>query len=74
MDDTEYKLRGSLYLDDDSVEESEITFKTNSAPFPEDYDLGCRVTPDMGHAVTTVFTISCQGWQDEDLPLSYEFR
>ena len=60
---------GSVYLDDDTVEESDITFKTNSAP-----RLGsCSVTPEMGYAVTTEFTISCKEWEDEDLPLTYEF-
>lgn len=72
-DDSEYKLRASLYLDGDTVEESEIMFKTNSPPFP-DLTGGCSVTPEMGYAVTTEFTISCQGWYDDDLPLKYEFR
>lgn len=74
MDDTDYKLIASLYLDDDTVEESEMTFKTNSAPNLTDFDLGCKVTPEEGYAVTTEFTISCQGWYDEDLPLSYLYR
>ncbi|XP_068682590.1 polycystin-1-like protein 2 [Montipora foliosa] len=68
-DDSVYKVIGSVYLDDDTVEESDITFKTNSAP-----RLGsCSVTPEMGFAVTTEFTISCEEWEDEDLPLTYEF-
>ncbi|XP_015751283.1 PREDICTED: sperm receptor for egg jelly-like isoform X1 [Acropora digitifera] len=70
QDDSVYKLVATLYLDDDSVEESEITFKTNSAP----HFGNCSVTPESGYAVTTEFTISCQGWSDDDLPLCYEFR
>ena len=70
QDDSVYKLVATLYLNDDSVEESEITFKTNSAP----HFGNCSVTPESGYAVTTEFTISCQGWSDEDLPLCYEFR
>ena len=74
-DDTEYRLRASVFLDDDTSEESEISFKTNSAPFLIDYDTGgCSVTPEEGHAVTTQFAVSCQGWYDDDLPLSYQFR
>ena len=74
FDDETYRLRGVVHLVDDSSEESEITFKTNSAPYLIDYDLGCRVAPDVGYAVTTEFEIYCDGWYDEDLPLSYEFR
>ena len=75
-DDTKYRLRASVYLDDDTVEESEIFFKTNSPPGYNDSDemVGCSVTPEIGHAVTTEFTISCRGFMDEDMPLSYEFR
>ena len=73
-DDTKYRLRASVYLDDDTVEESEIFFKTNSPPVYFDEMAGCSVTPEIGHAVTTEFTISCQGFIDEDMPLSYEFR
>lgn len=74
MDDATYRLRGIVCLADDTTEESEIYFKTNSAPYLDDDDLGCKVSPDVGHAVTTEFFISCDGWKDDDLPLSYEFR
>ena len=75
-DDTKYRLRATVYLDDDTVEESEIFFKTNSPPMYDYFDemAGCSVTPEIGQAVTTEFTISCQGFMDEDMPLSYEFR
>ena len=75
-DDTKYRLRATVYLDDDTVEGSEIFFKTNSPPVYDSFDemAGCSVTPEIGHAVTTEFTISCQGYKDEDMPLSYEFR
>lgn len=74
LDDTTYKLIGAVHLDDDTTEESEITFKTNSAPYLTDYDKGCRVFPEVGYAVTTEFYVYCDGWDDEDLPLSYEFK
>lgn len=57
------------------MEESEISFHTNSAPFLLDVEVGgCFVTPMEGYAVTTEFVISCQGWEDDDMPLKYEFR
>ena len=74
LEDTTYRLIGSVYLDDQSVEQSEITFNTNSAPYPIDFDAGCFVSPKEGYAVTTEFFIHCVDWYDEDLPLSYEFR
>ena len=72
-DDRTYRLRGIVYLTDGTTEESEISFRTNSAPNHVDFP-GCKVNPEMGHAVTTEFFISCDGWYDDDLPLSYEFR
>jgi len=74
LDDATYRLIGAVHLDDDTTEESEITFKTNSAPYLTDYDKGCRVSPEVGYAVTTEFYVYCDGWDDEDLPLSYEFK
>ena len=72
-DDRTYRLRGIVYLTDGTTEESEISFRTNSAPNHVDFP-GCKVNPEMGHAVTTEFFISCDGWYDDDIPLSYEFR
>lgn len=74
MDDGTYRLRGIVHLTDGTTEESEISFRTNSAPYPIHDDSGCKVNPKKGHAVTTEFFISCDGWYDDDLPLSYEFR
>ncbi|XP_078349560.1 polycystin-1-like protein 2 isoform X5 [Oculina patagonica] len=74
LDDATYRLIGSVHLDDDTSEESEIKFTTNSAPYLIDYDKGCRVSPEVGYAVTTEFYVYCEGWDDEDLPLSYEFK
>ena len=74
MDDGTYRLRGIVHLTDGTTEESEIYFRTNSAPYPIHDDSGCKVNPKKGHAVTTEFFISCDGWYDDDLPLSYEFR
>ena len=33
----------------------------------------CTVNPNIGTAIDTEFTISCSGWQDEYLPLTYQF-
>ena len=44
-------------------------FTTNSPP----KDGRCYANNVTGVALTTKFTFSCEGWVDDDLPLSYEF-
>ena len=33
----------------------------------------CKVTPTIGKQLDTDFSVSCEGFQDDDWPLSYEF-
>ena len=32
-----------------------------------------EISPSTGNSITTRFTLSCPDWEDEDLPLSYQF-
>jgi hypothetical protein len=34
----------------------------------------CRAFPPTGLAYNTTFTLQCSGWEDEDLPLKYEYK
>ncbi|XP_068694084.1 polycystin-1-like protein 2 [Montipora foliosa] len=45
------------------------TLETNSPP----KNGSCEVTPKNGSAMHTLFRINCSGWEDVDLPLTYEF-
>ena len=31
-------------------------------------------SPSNGTAMATLFTLTCQGWTDADLPLSYQYK
>uniref|UniRef100_A0A6V3NWK8 REJ domain-containing protein n=1 Tax=Lotharella globosa TaxID=91324 RepID=A0A6V3NWK8_9EUKA len=47
-----------------------VTVVTNAPP-----SLGtCGGTPEAGTALSTTFTLSCDGWSDEDTPIEYRFR
>lgn len=64
-------------MQDGSVEKAnEIEFFTNSKPYMEGIadDEGCFISPEIGHAVTTLYNVTCLGFMDDDLPLEYEFR
>jgi hypothetical protein len=34
----------------------------------------CRASPPTGLAYNTSFTLQCSGWEDQDLPLKYEYK
>lgn len=74
LDDVIYRLIGVVYLDDDIIEESEIIFKINLVFYFIDYDKGCCVFFEIGYVVIIEFYVYCDGWDDEDLFLSYEFK
>lgn len=65
------KIKGRYgIIDEDHTEE----FHMNSPPIQlENAKSGCFVEPEEGFAVETTFNITCLGWQDEDIPLTYEF-
>ena len=54
MDDGTYRLRGIVHLTDGTTEESEISFRTNSAPYPIHHDAGCKVNPKKGDRKSVV--------------------
>ncbi|XP_048586750.1 uncharacterized protein LOC5520842 isoform X2 [Nematostella vectensis] len=72
--DQRYRVKVIASLPDGTSETAMIEFNTNSAPYPAMDEDGCFIRPEVGRAVTTEYNISCRGFKDEDLPLSYEFR
>lgn len=71
---SKYKVVASVLLRDGIVETGEMIFVTNSPPRNPDHELGCGVHPKKGHVLKTEFNVTCYGWEDEDLPLSYQLR
>lgn len=51
-----------------------FSFVVNSPPKGFTSGAGCAISPREGEAIFTDFSISCWGWKDEDIPLTYEFR
>lgn len=74
MDDGIYRLRGIVYLIDGIMEESQIFFRINLVFYFIYYDVGCKVNFKKGYVVIMEFFIFCDGWYDDDLFFSYEFR
>ena len=64
------RIKAVAFVEDGSTKEDQFTFRTNSVP----YGGSCSVSPVNGTAIDTEFNITCNGWQDDDLPLTYEFR
>lgn len=48
-------------------------FIVNKRPRKKDNTSGCSISPSSGIGVSTIFNITCKGWYDEDLPLTYQF-
>jgi hypothetical protein len=46
-----------------------LTILTNAAPLPGSF----LVTPTAGEEVVDLFVFGCTQWQDDDLPISYQF-
>ena len=57
-------------------EQALYTFIVNAPPKVEvqSENTGCQVTPREGFAIMTNFHITCLGWYDKDVPLSYAFK
>ena len=73
-ENSSYKLRAIAILDNGFNIAEEMTFVTNSPPRVEEENGGCFVEPSEGFVAITKFNLSCFGWIDANLPLSYEFR
>ena len=70
----EYKFVSSLFFIDETTEHREITFHTNALPKSSPTaESKCFVSPQRGQAVIDDFVFKCEGYTDEDLPLSYQF-
>ncbi|KAL9989666.1 hypothetical protein ACROYT_G004234 [Oculina patagonica] len=69
---TKYKVIASVLLHDQIVERGDMVFFTNSPPHNPYGGLGCGVFPKKGFVLQTRFNVTCFGWEDEDLPLSYQ--
>lgn len=69
-----YKIRAIVILDNGFEISEKIIFQTNSPPAVTTERGGCSIIPREGFAIITKFNISCSGWNDTERPLSYEFR
>ncbi|XP_066275447.1 polycystin-1-like protein 2 [Branchiostoma lanceolatum] len=65
----DYTLRVTVSLGPDREGFAEHTFQPNEPPTVG----SCSVSPENGTAMVTEFTISCSGFSDLDLPLTYTF-
>ncbi|XP_035672187.1 polycystic kidney disease protein 1-like 2 [Branchiostoma floridae] len=65
----DYTLRVAVSLGPDREGFAEYTFQPNDPPTVG----SCSVSPENGTAMVTEFTISCAGFSDADLPLTYTF-
>lgn len=72
---SKYKVVAFVLLHGEGiVETGEMIFDTNSPPSNPYHELGCGVHPRKGRVLKTEFNVTCYGWEDEDLPLSYQLR
>ncbi|XP_077864342.1 polycystin-1-like protein 2 [Saccoglossus kowalevskii] len=67
--DESYKLKLSGTVIGREEGFSEYAVIVNSPPSPGT----CTVSPISGYLLETIFTLNCQGFSDDDLPLMYEF-
>ncbi|KAI8499581.1 hypothetical protein Bbelb_226320, partial [Branchiostoma belcheri] len=64
-----YVFRVEVSLEDDRRGFAEYSFETNEPPI-----VGiCTVTPSVGTAMVTAFSITCNGFRDQDTPLTYSY-
>ena len=71
---SKYKVVASALLREEIVETGEMIFDTNSPPSNPNHESGCGIHPKKGRVLKTKFNVTCYGWEDEDLPLSYQLR
>ena len=69
-----YKIVASVRFRHRMMEKGEMVFITDTPPHHPDGELGCQTYPRVGIVLKTDFNITCSGWQDEDLPLTYQLR
>ena len=58
----------------DIADTGEMIFDTNSPPSNPNHESGCGVHPKKGRVLKAKFNVTCYGWENEDLPLSYQLR
>ena len=63
-----YQIRFRVRTEDQAEEFSEYNFRTNSPP----RDGTCTIDKDTGKAVLEKFQLTCQDWDDDDQPLTYQ--
>ena len=71
------KTRVEVHYGNSSVFAKEKIFTVNTPPQPKEKDKavnGCTISPTEGRALIDDFFLSCEGWIDDDVPLTYEFR
>ncbi|XP_001640553.3 uncharacterized protein LOC5520843 isoform X2 [Nematostella vectensis] len=73
--DKPFIIKVRAFFGDSAQITSTADFILNSVP-ATDYtgEAGCFVNVRQGYAMKTKFQISCERWQDEDMPLSYKFQ
>ncbi|XP_066275245.1 polycystin-1-like protein 2 [Branchiostoma lanceolatum] len=64
-----YVLRVEVSLEDGRRGFAEYSFETNEPPTVG----SCTVTPFVGTALVTAFSVSCNGFHDQDTPLTYSY-
>ena len=69
----QYKVTVKMHIKGGSVFKDELFFFTDTPPNSTSLDK-CIVEPPVGFTLETEYIISCSGWHDEELPLTYEFR
>lgn len=70
----DYTVRVFAEFDFYNVVTANLSFVVNSPPRGFTSEAGCAISPKEGEAISTDFFISCWAWNDEDIPLTYEFR
>ena len=71
---TSYKINGSIEVNGKKTYPSlnEITFKTMPPLLVPNNT--CKVTPSVGVAYSTNFTVDCAGWQYQSSNRTYSYR
>ncbi|XP_077983049.1 polycystin-1-like protein 2 [Glandiceps talaboti] len=65
----EYTLKLTASMHGRSAGSAEYSFTLAKAPVPG----SCEVSPPIGYVMETEFSISCTDFEDDDIPLMYEF-
>jgi hypothetical protein len=66
----QYDFELSVYAENTKPGKAYRSVLVNKAPTSGQ----CMATPSSGLAYNTSFTLQCSGWEDQDLPLKYEYK